>query len=592
MAEVKATDFTVCKIKENKDAPSNIDNVVSPRKNARMRRSIKRKEDVQESIQSFASEANEKEKTVESLNFNVDNSDEVDGKQDTKSSGIKYIVNKDSSDENKKANSKEHKRKSKSSGNKADTDLPTVIKERVEMVTKNNIDTASFEAESKLDSRKKSTDNDLKFEDKQGNFMTDEDTFKTPKNRRVSRKVTDARSSDKTGDIGNLDTNVSKSLVKAETPKNKRKGRPPKKLAAGEGISSLDSFIDTSVTVDEDNMLQDTSEVNGKDDLIKATQESKPKRKGRPKKSEVSPINSSVDETNISVIHEDDSLIFKSEINIDENITETPDNELVKHKRKGRPKKTAVSSINSSVDETNISVNQEDDSLTFRSETNISENITETPDNELVKPKRKGRPKKTAVSPINSTVDETNTSFLHEDSSFTFKSKTNITESITETPNNELVKPKRRGRPKGSVKKEKHSEVKESTGTPKPMNEGEADETDTPKSKRKTKRINYASLDEGGNDEVVESTPKPTRKRSDTREVTESAPKSSRKRKRVDYAAFSKDEDDADTDDYETPVVKRRRTKVEAKAAVPEDSDGKNFSLLFTEEQISRVFDN
>ena len=519
MAEEEASDFTALKTKEKKDDPTNVDTIVSPRKSARMYRSKKRKEEVQKAILSLCHTAKVKEMTDPLL----------------------------------------------------DTDIG------------------------------------------------------------ISVKAGDPTATDKTNVIctDKLDTSVSRNNVKTETPRSRKKGRQSKKSLADGERSFLDSFTDTSLIADVNDKVQDTSvietEINGKDVVTKDTQESKPKRKRKPKKGVGNFINSSVVEGNDSIIQEN-SLIVNSEYDINEIITEIPNNQQTKPKRKGKPKKSAASPIDSSIDESYKSSNPEDASLilNIKTEPNIHEIMTETPNNEQVKLKRKSRAKKAVVSPINrslddsnislvegndsltskceidisdsiietpvkeplkskgkerakkivappldSSIDETNTSVVLEDDSLIVKTEIIASEILKDTPNNETEKPKRKGRPKGSATKKKHFEL---------IEVNEANETDMPKSRRKP-RINYASLNEGGSDKVLASTPKPTSKIIDEVLVGETVSKSGRKRKRIDYAALGKDDEDKgdDTDDYETPIVKRRRIKAEG-------GDGKLASCLIKNE--------
>ena len=421
-----------------------------------------------------------------------------------------------------------------------------------------------------------------------------------------------------------LDTSISKDSVKKETPKNRRKGRQSKKSLADGERSFLDSFTDTSVIGDENDKIQDTpvteTVVDGKDDVIKDSKVSKPKRKGRAKKSEAL-INSSIGESNDSFIQEDDSLIVNSESSFNESVTEPSNNNQIKPKRKGKPKKSAASLMNSSINESNTSFVQGDSSSKVQSDTtvhevndkvpdnekeihkrrgrtkksigshinnsvddvdksvdvddkrlnstvegNISDSLKETPVNESFKNKRKGRAKKTTVPPLNNSIDEANSSVAVEDEKLTVVAENITNENIIDSPDSLNIvqeKPKRAGRPKGSATKKKQPEVTEVI------------ENDTPKSRRK-QRVNYASLNAGDNDEVLESTPKPRIKTVGETPGRESVSKSGRKRKRVDYAAFSKDDEeeekgDDDIDDFKTPVRKRRKIKAE----LDEEDDGK-----------------
>ena len=511
MAEKTDSHFSV--VKEKKDAASNVDVIISPRKSARKHRSKKRKEEVQEAILGLSNNVKIKDKTDTLLN--------IDG---------------------------------------------------------------------------------------------------------GDSEVIDHKISSKTGNTHNkLDTSISKSSVKKETPKNKRKGRQSKKSLADGERSFLDSFTDTSVIGDDD--IQDTSitetAVNGKDDVIKDSKVSKPKRKGRAKKSEAL-INSSIGESNDSLIQEDDSLIVNSESSFNESVTEPSNNNQIKPKRKGKPKKSAASLMNSSINESGTSfvqgdssskvqsettvhevndkspdnekeihkrkgrtkksigshmnnsvdavdksVDVDDNRLNSRVESNISDSLKETPGNESFKSKRKGRAKKTTVPPLNNATDEANSSVAVEDEKLTVVAENITNENIIDSPDSLNIvqeKPKRAGRPKGSATKKKQPEVTEVI------------QNDTPKSRRK-QRVNYASLNAGDNDEVLESTPKPRIKTVDETPVRESVSKSGRKRKRVDYAAFSKDEEeeeeeeekDDDDDDFKTPVRKRRKIRAE----LVEEDDGK-----------------
>ena len=434
----------------------------------------------------------------------------------------------------------------------------------------------------------------------------------------ISVKRGDPAASDKTNVTcsDKLDTSVSRNNVRTETTKSRKKGRASTKSLADRERSFLDSFTDTSLIADVNDKVQDTSiiesEINGKDDVTKDTQESKPKRKRKPKKRAANSINSSVVDANDGIILED-SLIVKSEFGINESITEmpnnqqtkpkrkgkpkksaasptdssinpedacfifniktepniheimTPNNEHVKPKRKSRAKKTVVSPINRSIDDNNISLFEGNDSLTSKPEIDISDSITETPVKEPLKSKGKGRAKKIVAPPLDSSIDETKTSVVLEDDSLIVKTEIIASEILKDTPDNETEKPKRKGRPKGSATKKKHFEL---------IEVNEANETETPKSRRKP-RINYASLNEGGSDKVLASTPKPTSKIIDEVLVGETVSKSGRKRKRIDYAALGKDDEDKgdDTDDYETPILKRWRVKAE-------DGDGKLASRL------------